>query len=91
LEQKEVQEKYKVNQWDGMIHSFTGHIYDPQNGRDRTNELTEENDYVETESNDWFDQDFEENPNKLMKMDGSAAKIDPLSGRVGEFAQAKSY
>jgi hypothetical protein len=70
-----------------MIHSQTGHIYDPANGRDRTNELTEENDYVETKSDDWFDSDFEENPNKNIKMEGSYAKINVSSVKVGEFAK----
>lgn len=75
-----------------MIYAQNGRIYDPANGRDRTQEFisSEDNDFVETKSDDWFDQDYEENPTKMIKMKGPSATIDPTSGKVGEFAQTKS-
>lgn len=49
-----------VNQFDGMIHAQDGRIFDPVNGKEVDNESWA----LQTESNDWFDQDIVRSANE---------------------------
>ena len=66
-----------------MIHAQNGKIYEPTTGRDITREMTEENDYVETDAEDRYDDEYEINPERAIQMKGLSQKINPETGAVG--------
>ena len=82
--QQKVDRQFHANPWDGMIHAQDGRIFDPASGRDVTREQTEENDYVAIDAEDRFDDEFEINPDRLIKMKGLSEPINPATGAVGE-------
>lgn len=88
--EKKVEANFHANPWDGMIHAQDGKIFDPASGRDVTREMTEENDYAQIDTEDHFDDEFEINPEKPIKMKGLSEPINPATGAVGNLAQKKS-
>ena len=73
-----------------MIHAQDGKIFDPASGRDVTRQMTEEEDYAQIDSQDRFDDEFEINPEKPIKMKGLSDAINPATGAVGNLVQKKS-
>lgn len=89
--QKQVDSQFHANPFDGMIHAQNGKIYDPTNGRDVTREMTEENDYVAIDAEDRYDDEYEINPERAIKMKGLSQSINPETGAVsGSLVQKKS-
>merc|ERR1711937_21981 len=89
--QKKVNEAFQRNPWDGMVHAQDGRIFDPTSGRDVTREYTEENDYVAIDAEDRYDDEYEINPEKNIKMKGLSDPINPASGAVeNSLVQKKS-
>lgn len=66
-----------------MIHAQNGKIYDPSSGRDVTREMTEESDYVAIDAEDRYDDEYEINPERAIKMKGLSERINPATGAVG--------
>lgn len=66
-----------------MVHAQDGRIFEPTTGRDVTREMTEENDYVETDAEDRYDDEYEINPERAIQMKGLSQKINPETGAVG--------
>ena len=66
-----------------MVHAQDGKIFDPTSGRDVTREYTEENDYVGLDAEDRYDDEYEINPDRQIKMKGLTDTINPATGTVG--------
>lgn len=83
-ERDEARKVLQVSQLDGMIHTADGREYDPATGREVETEWED----VQTQANDWFDQDYERNQNRVQvnQFDGLIHTADgrmfsPTNGR----------
>lgn len=60
-EREEKREVLQVSQLDGMIHTADGLTYDPATGREVETEWED----LQTGVNDWYDQDYDRNQNRV--------------------------
>lgn len=59
-EREQARQVLQVSQLDGMIHTADGATYDPATGREVETDWED----IQTQSNGWYDEDFDRNANR---------------------------